>query len=112
MRSSTTRRLTRASTARGRAHVPNPAATSLCAGAACVAATTTVQPATEHVAGFIGGFVAAEGCFTGHGDRRFRFSVGLGAVDDGMCELMHDVFSVGSLVRSPRRKPHYDDEVQ
>jgi len=71
-----------------------------------------VQPATEHVAGFIGGFVAAEGCFTGHGDRRFRFSVGLGAVDDGMCELMHDVFSVGSLVRSPRRKAHYDDEVQ
>jgi len=71
-----------------------------------------VQPATESLADFIGGFVAAEGCFTGYGDRRFRFSVGLGAIDAGMCELRYDALSVGSLVRSPRRKPHYDDEVQ
>jgi len=71
-----------------------------------------VQPATESLAAFIGGFVAAEGCFTGAGPRRFRFSVGLGSCDAGMCELMHEQFGVGHLVRSPRRKAHYDDEVQ
>jgi len=71
-----------------------------------------VRPATEHLAEFVGGFVAAEGCFTGHGERRFRFSLGLGAVDAGMCEALHTVFGVGHLARSQRRKPHYDDEVQ
>lgn len=63
---------------------------------------------------FIAGFVAAEGCFTGwHGStkRTFVFSVGLGATDAGMCELMHDFFGVGTIVRSARRKAHYDDEV-
>ena len=71
-----------------------------------------MRPATEHIADFIGGFVAAEGCFTGDGDRRFRFNIGLGACDYGMCELVHAFFGVGYLTRSARRKPHYDDEVQ
>ena len=80
--------------------------------AASAGAITTVRPGTEHLADFVGGFVAAEGCFTGDGDRRFRFSIGLGARDAGMCELIHDVLRVGSIVHSPRRKAHYDDEVQ
>jgi len=71
-----------------------------------------VRPATEDVAEFVGGFVAAEGCFTGDGNRRFRFNIGLGATDGGMCELIRAVFGVGYLTRSTRRKPHYDDEVQ
>jgi hypothetical protein len=29
-----------------------------------------------------------------------------------MCELMRDLFGVGIIVHSPRRKSHYDDEVQ
>jgi hypothetical protein len=71
-----------------------------------------VRPATEALAEFIGGFVSAEGCFTGDGHRRFRFSIGLGASDAGMCELVHEVLGVGSIVHSPRRKLHYEDEVQ
>jgi hypothetical protein len=60
----------------------------------------------------IAGFVAAEGTFTGT-DRprpRFTFAVGLGASDVGMCELLREFFGVGSIVRSPRRRDHYDDE--
>ena len=71
-----------------------------------------MRPATEDLADFIGGFVAAEGCFTGDGDRRFRFNVGLGACDAGMCEVLRAVLGVGFLTHSPRRKQHYDDEVQ
>ena len=71
-----------------------------------------MRPAPERLADFIGGFVAAEGCFTSDGDRRFRFNVGLGASDDGMCELLHLVLGVGTVRRWPRRRPHYDDEVQ
>ena len=71
-----------------------------------------MRPATDNLADFIGGFVATEGCFTGHGKRRFRFNVGLGASDDGMCELIRAVFGVGYLTRSTRRKPYHDDEVQ
>jgi hypothetical protein len=64
----------------------------------------------------LGGFTAAEGCFTssvaaGTGQRRYLFSVGLAAVDAGMCEAFRDHLTVGRIVRSPRRKPHYDDEV-
>ena len=29
-----------------------------------------------------------------------------------MCQLVRDFLAVGSIVHSPRRKPHYDDEVQ
>jgi hypothetical protein len=70
-----------------------------------------VRPDTEHLASFVGGFVAAEGCFTRSGNR-FRFGVGLGAIDNSMCDLMHDLFGVGIIVWSARRQPHYDDEVQ
>lgn len=60
----------------------------------------------------VAGFVAAEGCFTGTTDgRRFTFAIGLGATDAGSCELLRTFFGVGSVRRSPRRKPHYDDEV-
>lgn len=60
----------------------------------------------------VAGFVAAEGCFTGTSDgRRFVFTVGLGAVDTGMCETLLAFFGVGSISHFPRRKPHYDDEV-
>ena len=52
------------------------------------------------------------GCFTGDGRRRFRFSVGLGATDTGMCHALGNHLDVGHVTRSRRRKPHYDDEVQ
>jgi hypothetical protein len=64
---------------------------------------------TEALAAVLGGFVAAEGCFDTNG-RRFRFSVGLGASDAGMCILFRELLGCGTIVRSPRRKPHYDDE--
>jgi hypothetical protein len=62
------------------------------------------------LAAYIGGFVAAEGAFL-NTDRRFAVAVSLGAVDARTCELIADWFGVGRLGRSPRRKPHYDDEV-
>lgn len=71
-----------------------------------------MRPATDALAAFLAGFVVAEGCFTGtRSGPRYRFSVGLGACDAGTCEMLHEFFGVGSLHRSPRRKPHYDDEV-
>ena len=73
--------------------------------------TTTVSPATE-IADFLGGFFAGEACFLGGPDnRRFRFQVGLGATDAETCEVARAFLGVGSLVRWPRRKEHYDDEV-
>lgn len=85
---------------------------SLFAAEACVEATTTVQPATDAIAHFLGGFVAAEGCFTGNGSRRFRFSLGLGAVDAAMCTAFAEFLGVGHVTTALRRKAHYDDEVQ
>jgi hypothetical protein len=43
--------------------------------------------------------------------RIFGFAVGLGAIDSGMCEMLHEFFGVGSVTRSPRRRAHYDDEI-
>ena len=71
-----------------------------------------MQPDTEGIAAFLGGFVAAEGCFTGSGDRHFRFSVGLGAEDRAMCTVLLIVLDVGGVSTSRRRRAHYDDEVQ
>jgi hypothetical protein len=68
-----------------------------------------VRPDTESVAAFLAGFVAAEGCFVSS-PRRFRFSVGLGAVDEEVCYLLRDFLGCGNVTRSPRRKAHYDDE--
>jgi hypothetical protein len=69
----------------------------------------------RRLAAFIGGFVAAEGCFTSHrpsaDSHRFRFSVGLGAVDRSSCELLASTLRVGGLHESPRRADTYDDEV-
>lgn len=42
---------------------------------------------------------------------RFRFAVGLGATDRDTCDLFKVFLGVGHVTRSPRRKPHYDDEV-
>lgn len=75
---------------------------------ACAEPTTTVRPAGE-VAGFLGGFTAAEGCFTRSG-RRFAFAISLAAVDAGMCELAGQVLGVGRTYAYPRRKDHYRDE--
>jgi hypothetical protein len=70
-----------------------------------------VPPATEPIAAFIGGFVAAEGTF-GASDQgtRFKFAVGLGAADAATCVMLQEFFGCGGISRSPRRKPHYDDE--
>jgi len=75
-------------------------------------ATTTVQPGTDAVAAFLGGFVAAEGTFVSSGSPpTFRFAVALGATDAEMCELLESFLGVGHLFASPRRQVHYDDEV-
>jgi hypothetical protein len=73
--------------------------------------TTTKRPATD-VAAFIGGFVAAEGCF--HARSRegwFGFAVALGAEDVEMVELLHAFLGCGRTTWRKRRKEHYDDEV-
>ncbi len=68
-----------------------------------------MSPATDYFAGF----VAAEGCFTGTSDNsRFTFCVGLGATDRETVQAFHTFFGVGRIATSPRRKAHYDDEVQ
>ena len=70
-----------------------------------------MPPATD-VAAFVAGFVAAEGCFVMYGNPpTFTFAVGLGAADDDLCVELLRFFGVGYVTRSPRRKPHYDDEV-
>lgn len=68
-----------------------------------------MRPDIRHGAAFAAGFVAAEGSFIA-GDRRYRFAVGLGRTDRGSCEALRELFGCGSIVDSPRRKPHYDDE--
>jgi hypothetical protein len=71
-----------------------------------------VRPAIEDAAAFLGGFVAAEGSFNASGDPpRFSFTVGLSASDSGSCVAFRDFLGVGRVHWSPRRKPHYDDEV-
>jgi hypothetical protein len=42
---------------------------------------------------------------------RYRFSIGLGAVDVGMCEVFLALFGCGRVHQYRRRRPHYDDEV-
>jgi hypothetical protein len=68
-----------------------------------------VRPATDELAQFLGGFVAAEGSFVASSGR-FTFRIGLGAADRGMCTRFRDFFGCGSIHHSPRRRPHYDDE--
>ena len=66
------------------------------------------------LAEFIGGFVAAEGTFTGATvgtQRRFTFAIALGATDRKLCEALPAFFDYGATRWSPRRRPHYDDEV-
>lgn len=112
MPSSNTTVRTPPGSARDRAPVPLRDATSPFGAVGCAGATITVRPATDLLASFLGGFVAAEGCFTGNGSRRFRFNVGLGATDADMCDVFAATLAVGHIVRSQRRKAHYDDEVQ
>jgi hypothetical protein len=77
----------------------------------CAGSTTTGSPVTD-IANFLGGFVAAEGCFVREPDRtRFRFSIGLGAVDAGMCAAFAALLGCGRVRHYHRRQPHYDDEV-
>ncbi len=64
------------------------------------------------LAGYVAGFVVAEGCFTAADEAsRFTLSVGLAGADEVTCEILHAFFGVGHITRSPRRRPHYDDEV-
>lgn len=72
--------------------------------------TITRSPATEACA-FIGGFVAAEGCFTrGTAPRDFRFVIGVGAEDEPLLRWIRGVLGVGRVNKYARRKAHYDDE--
>ena len=71
-----------------------------------------MSPDTDDLAAFLAGFVAGEATFVASGDPpKFTFAVGLGASDTGMCEVLAKYFGAGHIHRSPRRKPHYDDEV-
>jgi hypothetical protein len=71
-----------------------------------------VSPATDALAEFIAGFVAAEGTFGRSGTPpTFRFAIGLGASDSDSCRQLQRYFGVGTIHTSPRRKSHYDDEV-
>jgi len=69
-----------------------------------------VRPATEAEASYVAGFVCAEGSFIRTGNR-FRFAVGLGALDTDSCDQLLRFFGVGRLNRSPRRQRHYDNEI-
>ena len=70
-----------------------------------------MQPDTDALAAFIGGFVAGEGSFSGTScGTRYLFEVGLGASDRDMCELLRRHLGVGHIYDAPRRQPHHDDE--
>jgi hypothetical protein len=91
--------------------VPSRGVNYRCADAGSVESITTMRPGTD-IASFLGGFTAAEGSFIVTGrPLTFTFSVGLGAADRDSCEMFRDFLGCGHLVWSPRRKPHYDDEV-
>jgi hypothetical protein len=73
--------------------------------------TTTGSPATD-LADFLGGFVAAEGCFSRtRNTTRFRFAVALAAADAAMCGCLRLFLGCGSVHQYRRRREHYDDEV-
>lgn len=69
-----------------------------------------MRPATD-AAATLAGFVAAEGSFSHSPPRRFRFAISLGATDSTMCTVARAFLGVGHISTSPRRQPHYDDEV-
>ncbi|MGQ0803647.1 MAG: LAGLIDADG family homing endonuclease [Actinomycetota bacterium] len=70
-----------------------------------------MRPGIDDWAAFLAGFIAGEGCFSGHSNgNRFIFEVGLGAVDRMMCRALEDFLSVGHIYDSPRRKEHHDDQ--
>jgi hypothetical protein len=68
-----------------------------------------VQPAGD-LAAFLAGFVAGEGCFT-RSHNRFVFSIGLGSSDADLCRSLPGRLGVGNVHVSPRRQPHYEDEI-
>lgn len=71
------------------------------------------QPSSAERAAWMAGFVAAEATFTRSGSPpKFSFCVALGASDSESCTRLQEFFGVGSIHFSPRRKPHFDDEVQ
>lgn len=77
---------------------------------ACADLTTTVLPARD-LAAPVAGFVAAEGHLGASGTgTRLRLAVGLAAVDEGSCQLLLELFGIGTITRSPRRRAHEDDE--
>lgn len=72
-----------------------------------------MQPGTEGWSAFLGGFIAAEGSFVRTGrPPTFRLTVGLGATDAAMCDVLQQFLGCGRIYTSPRRAAHYDDEVQ
>jgi hypothetical protein len=60
----------------------------------------------------LAGVVAAEGMFVSTGEPpKFRFAVTLGSEDRVTCEKFLEFFGTGMVYESPRRRPHYQDEV-
>ena len=73
--------------------------------------TTTTRPDTD-LAAFIGGFVAAEGCFHARAaEGWFSFAVSLGACDQEMVDALYEFFGCGRTTWRRRRRAHFDDEV-
>lgn len=70
-----------------------------------------MRPATD-LAAHAAGFIAAEGHFGANvTSTRFRLAVGVAASDACSVQSLHVLLGVGTVCTSPRRKPHYDDEV-
>lgn len=70
------------------------------------------MPPVTDLAAHVGGFIAAEGHFGANPTAtRFRLAVGLAAADRSSCELLLEVFGVGTITETHRRQAHYDDVV-
>jgi len=72
-------------------------------------------PPPDPVAGFLAGFIVAEGTFVASilpARSRFFFAASLGAADAGMCDDLQRFFGCGTIHTSTRRQSHYDDEVR
>ena len=89
----------------------SPDVVNRCEVAASADPTTTVPPVTD-LAAHVAGFIAAEGHFGANRTAtRFRLAVGLAAADRGSCQLLLELFRVGTITETTRRQAHHDDVV-
>ena len=95
----------------GHPPAPSPAARSRCEDGGSAVSTTTRRPATE-VAAYLGGFVAAEGCFHARPETGGSRSPSRSVPATGRWSSCSTSSSGAAASRRyGRRQPHYDDEV-